>query len=65
LGFTISLLKELDSFTTSVTASATSSGKDAFFTQAGLALAVYCQAQEQQQELALLSMMTLPEKKIS
>jgi Trp operon repressor len=38
-------------------------GRDSFFERAGLALAVYCKAQETQQEITYLSMMATPEKK--
>lgn len=38
-------------------------GRDAFFEQAGLALAVYCKAQDTQQEMIFLGMMATPEKK--
>jgi hypothetical protein len=43
-------------------ASVTSSGKDTFFTQAGLTLAAYCKSQEHQQVITFFSMMTSPEK---
>jgi hypothetical protein len=39
------------------------SGNDAFFQQAGLALAVYCKTQEHQHDMSFLSMMTSPDKK--
>jgi hypothetical protein len=57
------VVKELDSLSASGTVSATSNGKNAFFTQTGLALAVYCKSQEHQQDVIFLSMMTSPEKK--
>lgn len=38
-------------------------GRDSFFEQAGLALAVYCKAQENQQEITYLGMMASPDKK--
>jgi hypothetical protein len=59
------VVRELDSSTASASASANSNGKDAFFKQAGLALAVYCKSQEHQQDIHFLSMMTSPNKKKS
>jgi hypothetical protein len=56
------VVKELDSSSSSASASA-NHGKDSFYAQAGLALAVYCKAQEHQQDISFLSMMTSPEKK--
>jgi tRNA G37 N-methylase TrmD len=50
------VIKEVDSSTASAS-------KDAFFQQAGLALAVYCKNQEHQNDMSFLSMMTSPDKK--
>jgi hypothetical protein len=63
-----SLIKEVvqqlnSSFSNSGSASANTDGKDSFYAQAGLVLAIYCKSQEHQQDITFLNMMTLPEKK--
>lgn len=47
----------------SVTTGTPARGRDSFFEQAGMALAVYAKAQDNQQEMIMIGMMTTPEKR--
>lgn len=57
------VVKQLAVDGSTASGSVAAGGRDAFFEQAGLALAVYCKAQDNQQEMIFLGMMATPEKK--